>query len=162
MSGSKFLKVANNSLLRELLLFNLFNLFILLISLSLNKQILCPFLMKPLLILKQWFQYNVLSVFGQNLKYVVFSQIMTSIKKSVFYIFFYSFLSSIHFSRYIKSRKKIQYLRKITISSKSLSIMEISTLLNIKNQKYFYDFSIKSKNIVEFINQINGKVRLTV
>ena len=34
--------------------------------------------------------------------------------------------------------------------------MEIATSLNIKNKKYFYDFSIKSKNIVEFINQVNG------
>ena len=34
--------------------------------------------------------------------------------------------------------------------------MEIATSLNIKNNKYFYKFGIKSKNIVEFVNQVNG------
>ena len=52
--------------------------------------------------------------------------------------------------------------RKFTVYAKlplvpRVSVMEIITSLNIENQKYFYDFSIRSKNIVEFINQVNGK-----
>ena len=38
-----------------------------------------------------------------------------------------------------------------------LKIMEISTLLNVENETFDYEFIINSKNIVEFINQIDGK-----
>ena len=39
--------------------------------------------------------------------------------------------------------------------------MEIDTLLNIENHKFFYEFYIKSKNIVEFINQVNGNGKVS-
>ena len=38
--------------------------------------------------------------------------------------------------------------------------MEISTLLNVENETFHYEFIINSKNIVEFINQIDGKAKL--
>ena len=38
----------------------------------------------------------------------------------------------------------------------SIKIMEIDTKLEIKEDNYDYIFDIKSKNIVKFINEING------
>ena len=79
---------------------------------------------------------------------------MTSIKKIYLYLFFV-FCSSYTLADTIDLERKFNIYAKLPLVPK-VSVMEIATSLNIKNQKYFYDFSIKSKNIVEFINQVNG------
>jgi hypothetical protein len=77
-----------------------------------------------------------------------------SIKKIYLYLFLV-FCSSYTLADTIDLERKFNIYAKLPLVPK-VSVMEIATSLNIKNQKYFYDFSIKSKNIVEFINQVNG------
>ena len=79
---------------------------------------------------------------------------MMSIKKIYLYLFLV-FCSSYTLADTIDLERKFNIYAKLPLVPK-VSVMEIATSLNIKNQKYFYDFSIKSKNIVEFINQVNG------
>ena len=79
---------------------------------------------------------------------------MTSIKK-IYLCLFLVFCSSFTLADTIDLERKFNIYAKLPLVPK-VSVMEITTSLNIKNQKYFYDFSIKSKNIVEFINQVNG------
>jgi len=79
---------------------------------------------------------------------------MTSIKK-IYLCLFLVFCSSYTLADTIDLERKFNIYAKLPLVPK-VSVMEIATSLNIKNQKYFYDFSIKSKNIVEFINQVNG------
>ena len=79
---------------------------------------------------------------------------MTSIKK-IYLCLFLVFYSSYTLADTIDLERKFTIYAKLPLVPK-VSVMEIATSLNIKNQKYFYDFSIKSKNIVEFINQVNG------
>ncbi len=79
---------------------------------------------------------------------------MRSIKKFYLYLFlvfypFYTLADTIDLERKFTIYAKLPLVPKV-------SVMEITTSLNVKNHKYFYDFSIKSKNIVEFINQVNG------
>ena len=79
---------------------------------------------------------------------------MRSIKKIYLYLFlvfypFYTLADTIDLERKFTIYAKLPLVPKV-------SVMEITTSLNVKNHKYFYDFSIKSKNIVEFINQVNG------
>ena len=79
---------------------------------------------------------------------------MLLIKKSVFTYIFFFFISPT-LADTLNQERKFNIYAKLPLVPK-VSVMEIATSLNIKNQKYFYDFSIKSKNIVEFINQVNG------
>ena len=79
---------------------------------------------------------------------------MTSIKK-IYLCLFLVFCSSYTLADTIDLERKFNIYAKLPLVPK-VSVMEIATSLNLKNQKYFYDFSIKSKNIVEFINQVNG------
>ena len=79
---------------------------------------------------------------------------MTSIKKICLCFFLVFFLSNT-LADTLNQERKFNIYAKLPLVPK-VSVMEIATSLNIKNQKYFYDFSIKSKNIVEFINQVNG------
>ena len=79
---------------------------------------------------------------------------MTSIKK-IYLCLFLVFCSSYTLADTIDLERKFNIYAKLPLVPK-VSVMEIATSLNIENQKYFYDFSIKSKNIVEFINQVNG------
>ena len=79
---------------------------------------------------------------------------MTSLRKIYLYIFLF-FYSSYTLADTIDLERKFTIYAKLPLVPK-VSVMEIATSLNIKNDKYFYDFSIKSKNIVEFINQVNG------
>ena len=79
---------------------------------------------------------------------------MTSIKK-IYLCLFLVFCSPYTLADTIDLERKFNIYAKLPLVPK-VSVMEIATSLNIKNQKYFYDFSIKSKNIVEFINQVNG------
>ena len=79
---------------------------------------------------------------------------MRSIKLIYLYLFlvfypFYTLADTIDLERKFTIYAKLPLVPKV-------SVMEITTSLNVKNHKYFYDFSIKSKNIVEFINQVNG------
>ena len=79
---------------------------------------------------------------------------MTSIKK-IYLCLFSVFFSSYTLADTIDLERKFNIYAKLPLVPK-VSVMEIATSLNIKNHKYFYEFSIKSKNIVEFINQVNG------
>jgi len=79
---------------------------------------------------------------------------MMSIKKIYLYLFLV-FCSSYTLADTIDLERKFNIYAKLPLVPK-VSVMEITTLLNIEDQKYFYDFNIKSKNIVEFINQVNG------
>ena len=79
---------------------------------------------------------------------------MTSIKK-IYLCLFSAFFSSYTLADTIDLERKFNIYAKLPLVPK-VSVMEIATSLNIKNHKYFYEFSIKSKNIVEFINQVNG------
>ena len=78
---------------------------------------------------------------------------MTSVK--IYLCLFLVFYSSYTLADTIDQERKFTIYAKLPLVPK-VSVMEIATSLNIKNKKYFYDFSIKSKNIVEFINQVNG------
>ena len=79
---------------------------------------------------------------------------MTSIKK-IYLCLFSVFFSSYTLADTIDLERKFTIYAKLPLVPK-VSVMEIATSLNIKNHKYFYEFSIKSKNIVEFINQVDG------
>ena len=67
------------------------------------------------------------SVFGQNLKYVVFSQTMLLIKNQYLPIYLY-FLFYIPFSRYIKSKENSIFMQNYSLKIK---IME-SHLINVE------------------------------
>ncbi len=79
---------------------------------------------------------------------------MTSIKK-IYLCLFLVFYASYTVADTIDLERKFTIYAKLPLVPK-VSVMEIDTSLNIEKNKYFYDFSIKSKNIVEFINQVNG------
>ena len=75
--------------------------------------------------------------------------------KKVYLYFFLVFFSSYTLADTLNQERKFSVYAKLPLVPK-ISIMEITTSLNIKNHKYFYEFSIESKNIVEFINQVDG------
>ncbi len=79
---------------------------------------------------------------------------MTSIKK-IYLVLFLVFFSYHTLADTIDLERKFIIYVKLPLVPK-ISVMEIATSLNIKNHKYFYKFGIKSKNIVEFVNQVNG------
>jgi hypothetical protein len=79
---------------------------------------------------------------------------MISIKK-IYLSFFVVLFSGYTLADTIDQERKFTIYAKLPLVPK-LSVMEIETSLNIENSKYFYEFNIKSKNIVEFINQVNG------
>tara|TARA_Y100000816_G_C26081120_1_gene569829 strand:- start:1089 stop:1835 length:747 start_codon:yes stop_codon:yes gene_type:complete len=56
----------------------------------------------------------------------------------------------------LNEKRKFNIYAKISLLPK-INIMEINTLLSISGGKYTYHFDIKSKNIVDFINQIDGR-----
>ncbi len=80
---------------------------------------------------------------------------MMSIKNFFIYIFLV-FTTANTLADTIDQERKFNIYAKIPLVPK-ISVMEIDTILNIENKKYNYEFIIKSKNIVEFINQVNGK-----
>ena len=80
---------------------------------------------------------------------------MTLIKKKFLYFLLF-FFSSYTLADTIDQERKFTIYAKLPLVPK-ISVMEIATTLSIENDKYFYEFHIKSKNIVEFINQVNGK-----
>ena len=64
------------------------------------------------------------------------------------------------FSKYSLSDSSVE--RKFIIEGKfgilpSIKLMEINTKLRVKEENFDYIFDIKSKNIVKFINETNGK-----
>ena len=64
------------------------------------------------------------------------------------------------FSKYSLSDSSVE--RKFIIEGKfgilpSIQLMEINTKLNVKEENFDYIFDIKSKNIVKFINETNGR-----
>ena len=82
---------------------------------------------------------------------------MLLIKKSVFtYIFIFFFFISPTLADTLNQERKFNIYAKLSLVPK-IKIMEISTLLNVENETFHYEFIINSKNIVEFINQIDGK-----
>ena len=82
---------------------------------------------------------------------------MLLIKKSVFtYIFIFFFFISPTLADTLNQERKFNIYAKLSLVPK-IKIMEISTLLNVENESFHYEFIINSKNIVEFINQIDGK-----
>ena len=84
---------------------------------------------------------------------------MTLIKK-IYLCFFLFFLSSYTLADTVDLERKFTIYAKLPLVPK-ISIMEIDTLLNIENHKFSYEFYIKSKNIVEFINQVNGNGKVS-
>ena len=81
---------------------------------------------------------------------------MLLIKKLVFtYILFLSFYIQPTLADTINQERKFNIYAKLPLVPK-VTIMEIKTLLNVENEKFHYDFTINSKNIVEFINQVDG------
>ena len=80
---------------------------------------------------------------------------MTLIKKKFLYFLLF-FFSSYTLADTVDQERKFTIYAKLPLVPK-ISVMEIATTLNIENNKYFYEFHIKSKNIVEFINQVDGK-----
>ena len=80
---------------------------------------------------------------------------MILIKKKFLYFLLF-FFSSYTLADTIDQERKFTIYAKLPLVPK-ISVMEISTTLNTENDKYFYEFHIKSKNIVEFINQVDGK-----
>ncbi len=84
---------------------------------------------------------------------------MTLIKKN-YICFFLFFLSSYTLADTVNLERKFNIYAKLPLVPK-VSVMEIDTLLNIENYKFFYEFRIKSKNIVEFINQVNGNGKVS-
>ncbi len=84
---------------------------------------------------------------------------MTLIKKN-YVCFFLFFLSSYTLADTVNLERKFTIYAKLPLVPK-VSVMEIDTLLNVENYKFFYEFRIKSKNIVEFINQVNGNGKVS-
>ena len=84
---------------------------------------------------------------------------MTLIKKN-YICFFLFFLSSYTLADTVNLERKFTIYAKLPLVPK-VSVMEIDTLLNVENYKFFYEFRIKSKNIVEFINQVNGNGKVS-
>ncbi len=84
---------------------------------------------------------------------------MTLIKK-ICLCFFLFFFSSYTLADTIDLERKFTIYAKLPLVPK-ISVMEIDTLLNIENHKFFYEFHIKSKNIVDFINQVNGNGKVS-
>ena len=84
---------------------------------------------------------------------------MTLIKK-IYLCFFLFFFSSYTLADTVDLERKFTIYAKLPLVPK-VSVMKIDTLLNIENNKFFYEFHIKSKNIVEFINQVNGNGKVT-
>ena len=80
---------------------------------------------------------------------------MTSFKK-VYLYFFLVLFSSYTLADTLDLERKFNIYAKLPLVPKIL-IMDIITLLKIENYEYEYEFIIKSKNIVDFINQVNGK-----
>tara|TARA_A100001011_G_scaffold397646_1_gene499345 strand:- start:7718 stop:8458 length:741 start_codon:yes stop_codon:yes gene_type:complete len=65
-------------------------------------------------------------------------------------VFTYSaFTSTIVEKRNFVIEAKLSFLPKIPV-------MDIATVLSITKNEYIYDFSIRTNNIVEFINKVNG------
>ena len=79
---------------------------------------------------------------------------MTLIKK-IYLCFFLVLFSGNILADTLDQERKFTIYAKLPLVPK-ISVMEIATSLNIENYIYFYEFNIKSKNIVEFINQVNG------
>ena len=85
---------------------------------------------------------------------------MLLVKKSVFtFILFLFIYVSPTLADTLNQERKFNIYAKLPLVPKIL-IMEIQTLLNVENENFEYEFIIKSKNIVEFINQIDGKGRV--
>ena len=85
---------------------------------------------------------------------------MLLIIKSVFtYIFISFFFICPTLADTLNQERKFNIYAKLPLVPK-IKIMEISTLLNVENETFYYEFIINSKNIVEFINQIDGKGRV--
>ena len=86
---------------------------------------------------------------------------MLLVKKSVFtLIFIIFFFISPTLADTLNQERKFNIYAKLPLVPKIL-IMEIQTLLNVENENFEYEFIIKSKNIVEFINQIDGKGKVS-
>ena len=75
--------------------------------------------------------------------------------KNVYLCFFLVFISANTLADTLDQERRFIIYAKLPLVPK-ISVMEIATELNIENNKYTYEFTIKSKNLVEFINQVNG------
>ena len=71
---------------------------------------------------------------------------MTLVKK-IYLCLLLVFYSSYTLSDTIDQERKFTIYAKLPLVPR-VSVMEIVTSLNIRTHKYFYDFSIKSKNII--------------
>lgn len=77
------------------------------------------------------------------------------ILRYLFLIFLFSIPLTVIHSDSISENRKFSIYAKIPLVPK-ISIMEITTSLILENFEYFYQFNISSKNIVDFINQVDG------
>ena len=73
----------------------------------------------------------------------------TLLKFFLFLLIFFN-INTLILADTIIEERKFNIYAKLPLLPK-IAIMEIDTSLNIKNNKYRYDFNIKSKNIVKFI-----------
>ena len=67
-----------------------------------------------------------------------------------------TFITSFTFADSINVKRDFEIFAKIPFLPK-VNIMDINTSLYLSNDEYEYEFNIKSKKIVNFINQIDGK-----
>ncbi len=76
--------------------------------------------------------------------------------KKIYLFFLLTFISSSTLADTLDQERKFIIYAKLPLVPR-ISVMEIETKLNTENEKYIYEFIIESKNIVEFVNQVNGK-----
>ena len=76
--------------------------------------------------------------------------------KKIYLCFFLVFISTYTLADTLDQERRFTIYAKLSLFPK-IPVMEIATTLSIKKNKYTYEFRIKSKNIVEFISQVNGK-----
>lgn len=80
--------------------------------------------------------------------------------KVILALIIYLILSLSAFSNTITEKRNFVIEAKLSFLPK-IPIMDIATILSITDNKYVYEFSIRTNNIVEFINNVNGDGRIT-
>ena len=75
-------------------------------------------------------------------------------------IFFSLFISTITLADPFIEERNFVVEAKLSILPK-IPVMSIDTVLEIKDNNYEYKFSIRTNNIVDFINKVNGDGSIT-
>ena len=80
---------------------------------------------------------------------------MPLVKLILFFISI-TYLTTVTLADTYNEKRKFNIYAKLPILPK-IAVMEINTSLIVNNNDYFYEFNIESKNIVDFINQVDGQ-----